>query len=65
MCKGDWPWQQYLKIQDFVVKHRLYRYKKSDVSHADILIGEVEHLKARLATALTEIHRLKGLKERR
>lgn len=65
MCKGDWPWQQYSKIQDYVIKHRLYRRKKSHLSHADILIGEVEHLKARLATALTEIHWLKGLKERR
>ncbi len=65
MCKGDWSWQQYSKIQAYAIKHRLYRYKKSDVSHADMLISEVEKLKSRLATALAEIHRLKGLKERR
>ena len=47
MCKGDHAWEQYRKIQDYVIYNRLYKNKPSNLSHADILINEVNRLKQR------------------
>lgn len=37
-----WPVSQYAKIQDYVIKRGLYAGKDSSLSHADIIIAELE-----------------------
>jgi Lar family restriction alleviation protein len=40
----EWASEEYTKIQDYVIKHKLYKDNPDEMSHADIIIAEHKRL---------------------